>query len=467
MGFVSKARRFVTDWFDYESKGKTPQRFGDTKPQLTPDDQNYELLGDLYRKNGLVHKVVAKPAHDATRNGWRLVIKGDPEKQAKYQKAMDKLGLKKACAQELIYQRLDGDGYLNVGVNEINQTDLTKPLDTANIKSIAWVHPFGQKHVKAYYTNNDPSSDDYGKESAAVINQTQPTSNVDKQGNILPEPQKLEPIVIDKSRYFHISLDKMEDNLTGTSIITRCYDSIKVLDSASYSTGKIFYEYVLKVLNSSHLANESQQDFNKDYFMLSQGMDTESLVVLDENEHLQKISTNTSGINSLYDFAWQSLSATSEIPKSILTGEQAGTLAGASQDVINYYDNVKAIQEDILRPQLEQIVRLLMWATDVADGSEDPDTIDWHIEFKPLWSDDDSTQSKTFATYTGAICQLVTAGIYDTDEAKQLLASLSNNNVSGMQDSYTADSADDTDLTPEQLEQYKKELEKAKENAKT
>lgn len=441
---------------DYESKGITPQRFGDTRPQLTSDDQDYEQLNNLYRKNGIVHKIVSKPAEDATRNGWRLVIPDSAEKQAAYQKALDDLDLKKVLAQELIYERLQGDGYVNFGIMENNKTTDYDPLDINNIDKVTFVHPFGEEHVRKIETNNDPTSTDYLKESKLVLNQTRAGENVDKNGDIKENSQKPDYIVIDATRYFHISLDKMEDDATGNSIVNRCFDQIKTLDTALYSTGKMLYEYTFKVLYSDNMAGEDPDKFKKDYLELSQGMSTEGLGVFAEKEKLDKLSTNPSGIEKLFEFAWQNLSAASNIPKSVLTGEQSGTLAGASQDVVNYYDGIKAMQEEVLRPQIEHIVELLMYSTAVGGGSEDPSKIDWKIEFNPLQSPDDKTQSEALVNYANAASTLVSAGIKSPDEAAQMLAGQNNNNIAGMQDK--TDSKQDID--PKEIDKLESKLKK-------
>lgn len=457
------ARRYVADFMDYESKGITPQRFGDTRPQYTSEKQNYEELNNLYRKNGIVHKIVSKPAKDATRNGWRLIIPDNPTKQADYQKALDDLDLKKMLAQELIYERLHGDGYVTLGVMENSKTSNYDPLDPNNIKQVIFVHPFGEEHVQKIETNNDPTSNDYLKESKLKLNPTKTDDDVDKNGNVVSKMQKLDPIVIDATRYFHISLDKMEDDTTGNSIVTRCFDQIKTLDTALYSVGKMLYEYTFKVLYSNRIYGESDADFKKEYYELAQGMSTEGLGVFTEDERLDKLSTNPSGIQNLLDFAWQNLSAASNIPKSVLTGEQSGTLAGASQDVVNYYDGIKAMQEEILRPQIEHIVELIMYSSAIGGGPEDPDNLDWKIEFNPLQSPDDKTQSETLVNYVNAASTLVGAGIKSPDEAAQMLAGQNNNNVTGMQDK--TDSKQDID--PKKIDKLESKIKEALHGGKT
>lgn len=455
------APSYREDFFDYDSKlVGTPQRFGDTHPVIrgiAKTGTNYELLNSLYHTSGIAHKVVTKPAEDATRNGWRLVIPDDPVKQAKYQKALNKLNLKKVLSQELIYQRLHGDGYITIGIDEPKfNANTADPLpDPPVLNDVPYVHAFGQNHVKKVETNTDPTSPDYMQESAVVIDQVNTGVKVNKQGEEISQPPQTKPVVIDKSRYFHISLDRLEDDDTGTSVLERCYDQIKTLDTALYSAGKLMYAWDINVVYSDSLQNpddpESDSMFSEKVKQLKEGMSTDSVLLLDQGEKFERVSNNTSGFDTLLSFAWQNLAAAANIPKSVLTGEQAGTLAGASQDVINYYDGIKSIQEDVLRPQLECIAKLLMWASDVADGSEDPDKFDWHIQFNPLWSADDKTQSETFVNYANAASTLVSAGISDPDEAGKMLQGQNNNQVSGMQ---TKTDSQDEHIDEEVVRQY-------------
>lgn len=435
--------------------------------QMVNDVQDYEKLNNQYKHDAIARRVVAKPAEDATRNGWRLVIPDNPKKQDQYQDALDKLRLNDVLTQQLIYQRLHGDGYINVGVKEKNATDDSKQLNPDDVADVSFVHAFGQNHVDSYQVNNDPTSNNYKKEQAVVIRQTQAGSTINKSsGNQEPNLVQTKPIIIDKSRYFHISLDKFEDDYTGTSIITRCQDQIKAMNTATESVGKILREFTIKVFKSDRIIDmEDEVKYQKTVRNLSQAMNTESIAFIGSEDDLAKVSTPTSGIDTLFNFAWQNLSAACNIPKSVLTGEQAGSLAGASQDVVNYYDTIKSMQETLLKPEIEYIVKLLMYADNVAGGQEDPDKLEWHIEFNPLWSPDDKTQSETLVNHVNAASALVGSGIYDPDEARQMLDGQGNNAIQGMQASPKTDSADK--LTQKQIEQYLEDMKKATHGSKT
>lgn len=449
------------DSLDLDPKTKY-QQLG-FKYELTRED--YQDLDNQYKTDAITHKVVSKPAEDATRNGFRLVISGNEKLQQQMQKKLDSLNLQSVLAQQIVFQRSDGDGYLTIGVKELNPTSTDTPIDPENLLDVAFVHSFGQAHIKAYQTNDDPTNIDYGKEQAIVV---QPTTNgytVNKNGDQIADPKPVETVVIDQSRYCHISLDKFEDDLHGTSVIQRCKNQIKNMGIATETVGKMLREFTFKIVKSDKLMGEGDEKFRQDKEEMSQSLNTEATAFINSEDDIVKLSTPTNGINTLLDFAWQDLAAASNIPKSVLTGEQAGTLAGASQDIANYYDTVKAMQEQELKPEIEKIVKLLFWAQDVGNGSVDPDSIDWHIEFNPLWTPDDKTMAQTNLLNTQAAVARVGAGMQAPDEAMASLNGMSNNQIQPAQnmavDSADAEKEFESQFTPEQVEQYKKDLEMA------
>lgn len=428
------------------------------KSQQVIHNGDYELLSERYHTDGIARKLVAKPAEDATRNGWRLVINGNDEKQRTYQQALSSLNLRQAFTQEIIYQRLYGDGYLTFGIEELNKTRTDIPLVAENIKSIKYINAFSPVNVLQTQVNDNPLSAEYGNESAVVVNITNQGEEVDKDGNVTYKPLTNEKIVIDKSRYFHISLDKMEDDETGNSILVRCQDQVDALKAAMNSTNKFLNTFNVRAYFSSITSGLADDKKRKLMRLFENGLNTQSFLIANSDDRFENISPNLSGINDLFSHSWEQLTAVSEIPKSIMIGNQSGTLAGAGTDVQNYYMMVKSLQEEIIKPQLQEIVKLLMWSTDVGRSSEDPETLDWKIEFNPLYSDDNKTQAETFQTYTNALATLVSNGIISIDDAEQMLASQDNNAVHMMQ-TVKQDAADEPEITKEDLEKYKNQLE--------
>lgn len=438
------------DFMDYESKGVTPSRFGDTSSFISTRyldrKYNYKQADHLFKSNALANRIARLPAETATRNGWRIVINNNDEKQVVYQTALDALLPKEKIASEIIYRNIIGDAYLNVNVDEKHRTSLEQPLDPHNILKVNSINAFSQMHVKANQICNDPTLENFGKEEKLVLEGLSDGSDDNSK-----EP---ESITIDSSRYRHISLDKMEDDATGTSLLMQCYDQIKTLDTGLYSTGKMLYEYNMKVWKNDAYFDLSEDDRRKTDHRMSRGMSTESLVVVGHDDDLEKVSNKPGGIDSLFSFAWQQLSTATGIPKSILMGEQAGTLAGASQDVVNYYDSISSLQEQVIKPQLEWLVKLLMWSENVGGGSEDPDSLDWHIEFYPLRRLTDSEKIDNLGKLSTALSTAINGGFLTTDEAHDILLQQTTNEAIPIQ--LTGDSADD-DITDQDRKSFAKE----------
>ncbi len=120
------------------------QKLSDVPNPYSNGEQDYSRINQIFHTNGIAHKIVTKPAEDATRNGFRLVIPNDEQKQAVYQKKLDSLAMQAVQRDELIYQRRDGDAYITYGIQEKDMTDSSEPIDPKNIQDVTFVHAFGQ-----------------------------------------------------------------------------------------------------------------------------------------------------------------------------------------------------------------------------------------------------------------------------------------------------------------------------------
>lgn len=135
---------------------------------------------------------------------------------------------------------------------------------------------------------------------------------------------------------------------------------------------------------------------------------TEALAVIADHEELKKESTNTSEINNLVDLFWDYLAGAACMPKTVIKGQEAGTIAGAQYDVMNYYSRIAASQENEMKPLLERLIRILLWAEDEPGGRVDPDSLEWGIKFNQLWSGN----GKADAIY-------ITHGVHNPDDVRE------------------------------------------------
>lgn len=107
------------------------------------------------------------------------------------------------------------------------------------------------------------------------------------------------------------------------------------------------------------------------------------------------------------------------MPKTVLKGQEGGTVTGAQYDVMNYYSRITAIQENQLRPHLEYLMRCLMWAEDECGGRLDPDSIEWSVEFNPLWNVDSKTDAEIRKLTAETDKIYIEAGVSDPDDVHE------------------------------------------------
>jgi len=142
---------------------------------------------------------------------------------------------------------------------------------------------------------------------------------------------------------------------------------------------------------------------------------TEALALIANDEELTKQTTNVSGIDQLIDFVWDVMAASARMPKTVLKGQESGTIAGAQYDVMNYYSRIAADQENVIKPLLERLIRLIMQSEEF---SVDPESLEWEIKFNPLWQVDSKTDAEIRKLIAETDQIYIVNGVHTVDEVR-------------------------------------------------
>lgn len=345
----------------------------------------YADVENLYKSNSMAKNIVDIPAEDLTRSGWTLKFKDDKLKDA-YEAKLRQLKAKDRLQKLFMYERLYGDGFVSIGITEERNFSLSDKVIPERIKRIPYINAFSSKKISNRIVNEDMFSENYGQIESFEINRTNRSGVItlrDANDN-----------KIHRSRVLHQQDLRFEDELEGTSLLENLYDVLTVVDTSLWSVGQILYDYIFKVMKSRDVANLNSEEKLTIATAADYKFRTEALAIIADDEDLFKVSSPTAGIGELLDFVWDYLAGAARMPKTVLKGQEGGTVTGAQYDVMNYYSRITAMQENQLRPHLEYLVRLLMWAKDECGGRIDPDTIEWSIEFNPLWNVDSKTDAE-------------------------------------------------------------------------
>lgn len=365
-----------------------------------------EDISSLYATNSIIQNIIDIPAEDMTRNWFTLRCDDDQLGKNIMSKLAD-LKAKAAFKKMRQYERLRGDGFISLGVTQSVPFTLYDPLDEKTIKSIDYIHPFSSMKVAEFLMNDDVFSIDYGRLEAVRIDRTS------RNGQVQVELGQSEVHI---SRLLHDQTRRLEEDEKGQSLLEPMYDVIKVFDTAVWSVGQVLHDFTMKVYKSADINDMD----SKDKAQLSMIMDflfrTEALALIGVNEELKKESTNVSGIDKLLDFGWDLLASASRMPKTVLKGQESGTIAGAQYDVMNYYARITAAQENEMTPHVERLIRLIMQSEEM--GGVDPESLEWEVKWNPLWQVDSKTDAEIRKLIAETDQIYITNGVLVVDDVR-------------------------------------------------
>ncbi|EAE1941530.1 DUF1073 domain-containing protein [Listeria monocytogenes] len=370
---------------------------------------------NLYASNSIAMNIVDIISEDMVRAGWSLKTDNKEMKkniESKWRKLKTKDRFQKLYADKRLY----GDGFLSIGVVSSNreQADLSTAIDPKTIKSIPYINTFNTQKVTQLYLNQDMFSEHFGEVEFFEVNRVSQLGEEILSGTTASTSEQ-----IHRSRIIHEQGLRFEGETKGRSIFESLYDIITVMDTSLWSVGQILYDFAFKVYKTDDIDTLNKDDKANLTAMLDFMFRTEALAIIKGDEQLTKESTNVSGMKDLLDYGWDYLAGAVRMPKTVLKGQEAGTLTGAQYDVMNYYARVSSIQENRLRPQLEYLTRLLMWASEDGGPSIDPDSFEWAIEFNPLWNLDSKTDAEVRKLTAEADQIYIVNGVLDPDEVKE------------------------------------------------
>jgi phage-related protein (TIGR01555 family) len=392
---------------------------------------------DWYATNQFVQNLVDIPSEDLIRSWFTLKLKDEKLRDGIMDKLRD-LNAKEAFTDMRRYERLHGDGFVSIGAVQSSDFKISEPLKLDQLKKIEYLHAFSSYKVGSVLINEDMFSPTYGQAEFYQINRR---SMVGEQIAGAQDDR------VHRTRLFHDQTRRLEIDYLGQSILEPMYDVLTVFDTALWSVGQILYDFTFKCYKTEGI-NQMSKEEKQEFAMLADFMfRTEALAIIGADEELDKVTTQVNGIKDLLDFVWESLSGAAKMPKSVIKGQESGTITGAQYDVLNYYSRIAAAQETELRPHLERLIRLIMLASDEVGGRINPDNVDWELQFNPLWNVDQETDAKIRKMNAEIDEIYIATGVLDPDQVRETRFGIEGT----MSEELKTDS-----LTEEELEEFVK-----------
>ena len=340
-------------------------------------------LDELYRGDGFVKRIVDLPAFEMVRQGWE--IEGDSDNVANLK--MEELCTSQYLVDLIKWSRLYGGAVIVMGIADGRKLD--EPVDEKNIRDVCWLRVFDryQAFSRDGMFERDLASPNYGYPDVYEV-----TDN--RTGNIF---------FVHHTRILRMDWSSMPprfqnwNNGWGDSAIQSMYEELKNFSQTFANAGLIVHDFIISILKIPNLAEMLASQCNDQKIIqraniLNLAKSMTNTMILDKEEEYEKITSNIQNLPELLDRFMQTLSAVSGIPVTLLFGRSAAGLnATGDNDVRNFYDYVKQLQEHKLKPCLERLVKYIYLSEDGATKGVEPEN--WSIQFVPLWQNTEEQEA--------------------------------------------------------------------------
>lgn len=418
--------------------GGTPATYSNINPGYRTKTLDRGQIYELFHDNHIANLVVTKPAEDMTRNGWEFTSDNE-DLDTIINKKLKDLSAQTVFAEFMRDRLLWGDAFIALGVVDKGSTDSSQPIGN-QVVDVDYINCFDPRMVDNVFVQQFPFNPDFGKESSIRVTAGE-TNNTTSEFQSVTSVSK----IYDSSRYLHASFNRPYNEDLGRSVYETIFEALKLADVTNWSAGQILRDLTFKTYKSPSVdtavaasaGSNGVSKLMKLRSLMDMQFSTEALALIGSNDDVAKQGTQLSGVGDLINFMWDDISAATHIPKTVLLGQQSGKVSGTQTDVQNYYSYIKAQQETILRPYLERLITLLLQSADV--GNVNPDTVDWKVNFNPLWQQDSLANAQTALAKSQALTGMVNSGALSAEEAHDAFLE---NDKSNATNKYTGDSKD-------------------------
>lgn len=315
--------------------------FGDV-PVL--DDQE---LSRMWAGAGLGKKIVSRPADDMTRK-W-ITIPNDPD--GEILKELTRLKAEKKINEALKWKRLYRGSIIVMGLNDGRR--LTNPAGKA--KSIDWlrVYPATRISVSSLNLVTDPKSPYFEDIELFKVNK--------RNGGYFKVHHSR--CLVFKGCPLPNSVDSLGDQYLywGISELQSIWTDLVNYGGISQSIVNLLHECVIGKYKFDNLAQMLSEGNTAAIYtrmeVINASKSIINAVMLGAGEDYTRDSANMTGIPPMMDRFQVNLSASSEIPVTILFGRSpAGENATGESDIRMYYDTIVAKQKNVLLEPLQELV---------------------------------------------------------------------------------------------------------------
>jgi len=351
---------------------------GDFFPSWILSDQR---LSALYYGDAIAAKIVNVVPDQLFRRGYCLKSEANQDQADALQKGLDALGFNRELKSAIRWARLYGGSLILLGVND--GQDLTLPLIPERSTGLQFIQTADRRYatVNRYYDNFSQFvfSVAFEPEIYQVASLVGGVTYFNESRALRFEGEPVDPV---KSR-----------ELAGwtLSVLQRPYDRLREFMTAVGSTTALLSDASQAVFKLKDLwkqvVGKGVKALQDRMRMVDLTRSSSRSILLDaDGESFERVATSFAGLPELLDRYMQFLSATCDIPVSILFGRAAaGMNATGDLDVRMFYDKIASYGDTEITPLILKAISVMNM----------PIPEDLCVEWLPLWEPSDKEQADT------------------------------------------------------------------------
>jgi phage-related protein (TIGR01555 family) len=365
-------------------------------------------LDALYLGSDLAARIVDAVPQEAFREGFG--IEGDEDGAVK--EVADRFNLIEVGTEADTWGRLFGGGFVLIGTGEL---DPPIPLDDEAVApgEVLYLDVLDCQEVQLQRTVTDPRRADFGQPEFYLV-----TRNASDGASAFGS------FMVHASRLVHFPGVKATRTVKARtqgcdlSVLQRVWEVLRAAgqnwQSASLAMQDLS-QAVFKVKNLvSMIANGERENLLERMAITDMSRSVARAVVVDADlEDFKQVgAANLGALPGLLDRTWQRVASAARMPVVVLMGiSPSGLGATGNSDIRAWYDQIATHQEQILRPRMTRLVRLLArsWAPGVnADELE--------VVFPALWQPTEQEEAQRRLTVAQADAVYMANGVVTPDE---------------------------------------------------
>jgi phage-related protein (TIGR01555 family) len=340
-------------------------------------------LENMYRANWLARKICDAPAEDMTRQ-WITLETEDGDAREELEAAEKEFSVIERVTDNLRWSRLYGGSAIYPSIRGHNPaTPLrVEEIRAGTLQGFMVLDRCQINPVRTWLTNEiDLSKPDYWRPEFYNVRGT--STRIHQSRLLFSDGATLPLNVLRRQNYWC------------DSVLQSVYDEMQRGDSTAEGTASMFFEACVDVLKIAELrlqlgSEEGTETLIKRFEVAALMKSFNHMLLLDaEDDYSQKTNSFT-GIPEVMRQFMDRLAGACDIPATRLFGiSPSGMNATGSSDMRNYYDMLKAKQEQRLRPVLEYLYDIMSMSVlgELID--------DLVIEFNPLQQQDPKELAQT------------------------------------------------------------------------